>query len=429
MIKFFKKIVVYILTVESRLIIWKFNPKIIAITGNVGKTSTKESIFSVLDGEVVIRKSEKSFNSEIGLPLTIIGLKNAWRNPLGWLKNILIGLKVSLFANEYPKWLVLEVGADKPGDIKGISKWLPVDIAVVTKIPEIPAHLENFKDRKELVKEKFYILDAIKENGSLIIDHDNLMDLGGKKIDVQMLSYGFDTSANMVADDYHINYEEKKNDIPHGIFFRIDYKGHTLPIRMHKVFGKQNVYTAMASILVADIVGINLLTAIEKLKEHETAPGRFNILFGKNDSLVIDDAYNSSPSALRLAVETVKDIRCKGKKIAVLGDMLELGSIENEAHFSVGTILPEVFDCLVLIGDRVKFFGDGALSSKMKKENIHDFKDTRPASDFLLSILEKGDLVFVKGSQGVRLEKVVSLIVLDEERAKLVRQDTDWLKK
>ncbi len=429
MINFLKNIVVFVLTLESRIIIWKYNPKIIAITGNLGKTSAKEAVFSVLSEEVRVRKSEKSFNSEIGIPLTIIGLKNAWRNPFRWLKNILIGLKVILYSPDYPKWLVLEVGADKPGDIEKVSKWLPVDIAVITIIPKEPVHLENFKDRNHLVKEKFYIVDAVKKGGLLIMDHSNLVGFGKQNRDIHLLTYGFETESNIVASDYHINYENKNIDIPLGIFFHLDYKGHTLPVRMNNVFGKQNVFSVMVSILVADAVGVGILNAIEKLKNFKSIPGRFNILLGKNNSIIVDDTYNSSPSALRLAIENINDIRCKGKKIAVLGDMLELGPKEKESHFELGLILPQVFEILILVGKRAKFFGEGALSSKMNKENIYYFKDNSTVSSFLLDILKEGDLVFLKGSQGIRLEKVVSGIVLDEEKIKLVRQETDWLKK
>ena len=113
----FKKTLAYILKIESRLVLLKYKPKIIAITGSVGKTSTKDAVYAVISKFSYVRKSEKSYNSEIGLPLTILGCRNAWSNPLLWLKNILKGLWLILVPHKYPKWLVLEVGVDHPGDM------------------------------------------------------------------------------------------------------------------------------------------------------------------------------------------------------------------------------------------------------------------------------------------------------------------------
>lgn len=120
----------------------KYKPRIVAVTGSVGKTSTKDAIFAVLADNQHVRKSDKSFNSEIGLPLTILGCPNAWNNPLRWLQNIFDGFLLLVLPSRYPAWLVLEVGADRPGDISGVAKWLPVDVAVITRLPEVPVHVE-----------------------------------------------------------------------------------------------------------------------------------------------------------------------------------------------------------------------------------------------------------------------------------------------
>ena len=120
----FKKTIVKILELEAKAIIKKYQPQIIAVTGSVGKTSTKDAIYSVMAKNFYARKSEKSFNSDIGVPLTVLGCDNAWNNPVKWLSNIWKGLSYIIFKKSYPEWLVLEVGADRPGDIKKITKWL-----------------------------------------------------------------------------------------------------------------------------------------------------------------------------------------------------------------------------------------------------------------------------------------------------------------
>src|SRR3989338_1816365 len=158
----FKKLIVFIITLQARAVLRKYKPMIVAVTGSVGKTSTKDAIYAVLSKSARVRKSEKSFNSEIGLPLTILGAPNAWSNPFRWLANIVDGLFLIWFDAPYPEWLVLEVGADRPGDIRSLAGWLPVDIAVITRLPEVPVHVEFFDSPEAVVEEKASLIDAIK---------------------------------------------------------------------------------------------------------------------------------------------------------------------------------------------------------------------------------------------------------------------------
>jgi len=150
----FKKIISKILQFESNLVIKKYKPKIIAVTGSVGKTSSKDAIFSVMATSFYVRKSEKSFNSDIGIPLTILGCENAWSNPLKWFLNIWKGVCLICLKNNYPEWLVIEVGADRPNDIKNISKWLKPDVVVVTRFAKVPVHVEFFGNRESLKRKE-----------------------------------------------------------------------------------------------------------------------------------------------------------------------------------------------------------------------------------------------------------------------------------
>ena len=172
--KFIKNILVYILLLESRLIISKYKPFIVAVTGSVGKTSTKDAIFCVLkDQSKYVRKSEKSMNSEIGLPLTIIGVPNAWKSISGWIHNVSRGLSLILWKNDYPDCLVLEIGADHPGDIKKIAKWLRPDISVITKVSKTPVHVEFFTSPEQVFEEKAALAEAVRDGGSLILFGDD----------------------------------------------------------------------------------------------------------------------------------------------------------------------------------------------------------------------------------------------------------------
>jgi UDP-N-acetylmuramoyl-tripeptide--D-alanyl-D-alanine ligase len=138
----FRKTLIQILIAESKLVLMRYKPRVIAITGSVGKTSTKDALYAVLSKVAYVRKSEKSFNSQIGLPLTILGLPNGWNNLGVWISNILRGLWLIIGPNHYPRWLVLEVGVGKPGDMQETASWLRTDAVIMTAIGETPAHIE-----------------------------------------------------------------------------------------------------------------------------------------------------------------------------------------------------------------------------------------------------------------------------------------------
>ena len=132
------------LKLEAQLMLARHRPRIVAITGTVGKTSTKDAVFCALTPFFAVRKSEKSFNNDFGIPLTILGLPTAGGNPLLWFKNIVLGFFRAFFSTAYPEWLVLEVGAGEPGDIKKFSGMLSPNIAVITRFSEVPVHVEFF---------------------------------------------------------------------------------------------------------------------------------------------------------------------------------------------------------------------------------------------------------------------------------------------
>jgi UDP-N-acetylmuramoyl-tripeptide--D-alanyl-D-alanine ligase len=155
MIQFFKSIVVRILRAEAKAVIHRYKPKIILVTGSIGKTSTKDAVFAVLSKFYHVRKSEKSYNSEIGIPLSILGLETGWQNPFIWIKNFFSGALLLVRKNKaYPEWLVLEVGTRKPGDIKMSVGWLKADIVILTAIGTTPPHIEFYKSLQHLVEEK-----------------------------------------------------------------------------------------------------------------------------------------------------------------------------------------------------------------------------------------------------------------------------------
>ncbi len=425
-----KKIIAYILQIESRLVISKYKPKIIAITGSVGKTSTKDAIYAVISGVSYVRKSDKSYNSEIGLPLTILGLPNGWNNPFTWLKNILKGLWLLIIPHQYPKWLVLEVGVGHPGDMDRTASWLKTDIVIITAIGETPAHIEFFNSRKHLIEEKSKLIKTLKKNGLLILNADDpdvlLMKTNNKHL---VKTYGFKEGADILASGDSIFYDDK--GVPKGVIFRIDEGGTSLPVVIDGVFGRNHIYASLASLTLALALKLNIINAVEALKNYDISPGRMRLLPGVNDSLIIDDTYNSSPMACESAFKTFAEIKNQKRKVAVLGDMLELGKHTKEAHRNIGIIAKEYTDVLVVVGSRAKAIKEGALEAGMNEANIFEFLNSYDASDFITTFVKKGDLILVKGSQGMRMERVVEVILLDKENKGklLVRQENEWLRK
>ncbi len=445
---YLKKIILKIIRIQAELVVKKYNPKIITITGSVGKTSTKDAVYAVLSKFYYVRKSDKSYNSQIGLPLTILGIPNGWNNPLIWLSNIFKGLKLILFKNKYPQWLVLEVGVGKPGDMKETAMWLKSDIVIITAIGDIPVHVEFFDSREHLIKEKSGLIQTLKNEGTLILNADDIDVLGmGKNAKQHIFTYGFNEKANLLASNEDIFYihdipKENKDTIeniedlinhtiPKGTSFRINIGEISFPVIREGVFGKNHIYSSLSSLAVANVLKLNMITAIDALRNYDTPPGRMNILVGKNNTLIIDDTYNSSPFALESALKTMRDIKSKSRRIAVLGDMLELGRHTEEAHKNIGNLVKNNADVLFTVGPRALYIKIGAIEAGMDEKNIFEFEDSVSAGEFLKDFLKKEDIVLVKGSQGVRMERTVfNILENPEKQAKyLVRQEEEWLKK
>lgn len=424
-----KIIIVAILTWEAQLVLRRHTPKIIAVTGSAGKTSTKDAIFCVLSRNgLYIRKSEKSYNSELGVPLTILGLESGWGSPWRWFLNIVKGLIAVVGNEKYPAWLVLEVGADRPGDIRTIAKWLRPDIAVITSIPDIPVHVEFFNSPHALAREKKSLAEYLVHDGMLIINGD---DSHTQKILEEFrsiaTSFGFGGENAFIATDVGIKYEEKR---PVGMHFYSNHSGTATEVSLHGALGKPRVYSALAALAVAEVAGISQEHAAQALSSWEPPPGRMRLMDGIRGSVILDDTYNSSPAASLSALDTLKEIKWMKKRIAIMGDMLELGRFSKEAHKQAGEHAKKCADLLITVGFRAKTIGEAALDIGMPEAQIrmYDQGESERAGKEIESELNETTIVLVKGSQSMRMEKTVLEIMRDPMRKEelLVRQDSDW---
>lgn len=423
-----KKIIVQILTWEARALLSRTKPKIIAVTGSVGKTTTKDAIFAALSPHLHVRKSDKSFNSDVGVPLAILGLENGWNDPLKWFLNIIQGFSLIFFHDDYPKWLVLEVGADRPGDIKKIARWLRPDIAVITAVPEVPVHVEFFDSPQAVLKEKRQLAEHLKAGGKLLINGDDprLSDL---KSDFRglTLTYGMEEDNDFSASHEEIAYGDNG---PSGTRFRVNHGGSSVPVVIQESLGAPRIYAALAALACAKALGIDIVSASESLSRWPAPLGRMHLLQGVRGSTVIDDTYNSSPAAALAALDTLKSIHAKGRKIAVLGDMLELGKYANDAHKHVGERAAQCADMLITVGFRARLMAEAALDAGMEDEQVRSYEqgEAERAGLELEREIKEGDIILVKGSQSIRMERAVACLMAQPEKATelLVRQEEEW---
>jgi len=427
-VDFIKKIVVWILTFEAQMVLRKYKPKIIAVTGSVGKTTTKDAIYAALSNDLYVRKSEKSFNSDVGVPLAILGLENAWRNPVRWLTNIARGVQLLVMNESYPLWLVLEVGADRPGDIRRIAKWLKPDIAVITGVPDMPVHVEFFKSPEDLVREKRALAEYLKEDGKLILNGDDarMVALCEEYRD-KMTTYGLSNKNQFSASHQGVVYEKGK---PIGVRFRLNRSGSSLPVTVFGALGRSRTYAALAALSVAEAAGVDSVTVAQRLSTWSPPPGRVRIIEGVNGATIIDDTYNSSPAAAQSALDTLKEVKGE-RKIAILGDMLELGKYTTEAHRELGKRVVESASMLITVGFRARAIAEMALALGMPESNVRQYERTeaKRVGEELRGELKENDIILVKGSQSMRMERTVEELMADREQAAdlLVRQEPEWL--
>lgn len=425
----FKSIVVRILIAEASLLLRRHKPKVIAITGSVGKTSTKDAIYAAIKNNIYARKSEKSFNSDLGVPLTVLGLPNAWNNPFMWLKNIVDGFFTAAFSQTYPEVIVLETGVDAPGDMDKLASWIQPDMVVLTRLPDVPVHVEYFKTPEAVVAEKMKIVQAMKPGGVLIYNNDDPT-ITALLPEVLQRHVGFgrylETDFTARADEIVYN-----DDIPVGMQFSLNHMESKYKIVVKDTVGTQHVYSCIAALAVADELCVPVQAAVDSIQALKTPPGRMKVLPGIKATVLIDDTYNSSPIACEQALQAMKELQYSKRKIVVLGDMLELGKYSSDEHKRIGTLVADTADILLTVGVRARYIAEGALAGGMSEKHIFQYDEVGRAGRELQSLLNPGDFVLIKASQSIRAEKIVEEVMLEPERATdlLVRQDVQWQKR
>lgn len=418
-----KPVILRLLTWEAKLVLAKHKPFIIGVTGNLGKTSTKDAIYAVMKQHYYTRRSEKSMNSEFGVPLTILGQKSGWNNPLMWGKILIDGFFV-IWQKSYPTHIVLEIGADRPGDIKDIASWIKPDITVVTQFGQVPVHIEFFPDRDAVVYEKGHLVEALKESGLFIYNADDVDAIKLlERTNARKVSVGVHEKADIKAThvkQYGHPIEGTEADIV------VDAEMHHMVLP--EVIGKSPIYCALPALAVARELTIPQEVACASLRDADKPKGRMRLLSGMNGSVIIDDTYNASPKATEHGLKTLAEMKTIGRKIAVLGDMLELGTYTRDEHYKIGLEAAKSCHKLYTVGIRARVIAEGALDGKMLDENIMQCDTSIDAGKELVQVIGPNDIIYMKGSQGIRMERAVKMILAETHDPKqvLVRQEREW---
>lgn len=408
----------------------RYEPAVIGVTGNVGKTSTKEAVAAVTRAARTVRAPAKNFNNELGLPLTVLGDFPKTGGAIFWLKVFMGALwRLLKLDSKYPEVLVLEYGVDHPGDMKYLTDIARPHIGVFSAFAEIPVHVEFFSAPEAMLREKAKLLEVLPATGFAILNADDKQVIGLKSLTrARPLSFGFSDKADFRISNFINNLEAAGEG---GVSFKISNQNRLVPVKIPGSFGRGQAYAAAAAAAVGSLVGLNLIQISEALTTgYKPAPGRSRILKGLKDSTLIDDTYNSSPAALKEALETLKDLPAK-RRLAVLGDMLELGTHTMEAHEAAGRQAAKACEILIAVGLRTKMLTEAAIKAGLPKRSVFYFNNLREAGAFLQEKIGRGDVVLFKGSQGVRLEKLVKEVMAEPQLASslLARQNSEWLAK
>lgn len=425
--EFIRNIIVALLTFEAQSVLKKYKPKIILVTGSVGKTSTKDAVYAALKNHTFVRKSEKSFNSDIGVPLTVLGVPNGWGSAVQWLKNLTEGFLMLILTTPYPRWLIIEVGADRPGDISKRLSWIKPDVVIVTRIPDVPVHVEYYASPEDVLKEEAYPIAKLVPGTTAILNSDDRHVSGIVSPEgVLRLTYGVSKEADVRASHYRVL---TKQGVPNGISFSVSYKEEKKHFSVYGVLGQTYVYAILAGISGGLSAGATLSGMASLGEDYEPPPARMRLIQSKSGGVIIDDSYNASPVATEEALRSLRGAPAIGRRIAVLADMLELGSYSADEHKRIGTIAKECVDILVTLGVRARRIAEQARESGMNESAVHSFENSSEIITFLTQELQIGDVVLIKGSQSMRMERVVKALMAEPEKAEtmLARQDAEWL--
>lgn len=361
----------------------KFSPMLVGITGSVGKTTTKEMIACVLESQFRTLKTQGNLNNEIGLPKTLLQLEDSHEAA------------------------VIEMGMSHFGEISRLSRTAQPSIGVITNIGY--SHIENLKTQEGILQAKLEIQDGMAEDAPLIINGDDLL-LGSLKRDLSrpVVTYGMQSPK---ADVRAIHVVRKAQSTEFSILAE---DGRSYPVVL-PCAGDHNVMNALAAFCVGRFTGIAPEQICRALEQYQTVGLRQNI-YCRGAYTIIADCYNASPDSMKAALTVLHDLPCKGRRVAVLGDMLELGDMSRQLHTLVGEMAAKSeVDALFCFGKESFYLAQRAA---MQEVSVYHTEDRRELCRVIRQYLRPHDVILFKASRGMRLEDCIDVIFEQEEEAK-----------
>ena len=351
---------------------------VIAITGSVGKTSTKDIIAEVMSKEYKVLKTEGNYNSQLGAALTVLKLKDH-------------------------SAMVIELGMSQLGELSKLTAFVKPTVAVITNVGT--AHIGNLGSRKNILKAKLEILEGLQSGGKVVINNDNdlLHEWNMRDNNIyNVVTFGMENVSNYMAQNIVL-----KED---GSTYNISVKGKKYNVNIG-IGGNHFVLNSLCAIAVGRIFNINMDEILDGIASFELTKKRMQVEKLENNVIIINDCYNANYDSMKAAIEylaTMKD----NKKVAVLGDMLELGKYSEKLHRDVGTeVFKNNIDILITVGEEAKNIADEALKEGIDKENIYTFDKNEDAIELLNKIKKNGDVsILVKASNGMNFSKIVEAI-------------------
>jgi UDP-N-acetylmuramoyl-tripeptide--D-alanyl-D-alanine ligase len=352
----------------------KLDIRVIGITGSVGKSTTKEMVAEVLSQRYHTLKSPGNLNNEIGLPLSILKLSSGYQRA------------------------VLEMGFYVPGEIAFLCDIAQPQVGVVTNIGTV--HAERAGSQENIFLGKSELVQSLPEDGVAILNFDDpWVRKMEEKTRAQVFFYGLSSEADLWAD----NVEGQGLE---GIRFRLHYQRETLHVRV-PLIGRHSVHTALRAAAVGLVEGLTWQEIFDGLNLGHTQL-RLVAVRSKTGALILDDTYNASPESMLAALNLLDEL--DGHKIAVLGDMLELGQYERQGHEMVGLRSAQVADTLLTLGPRGHMIAEAARRSGMRRSSIFEFEELDQIVNWLNENLSKNDSVLIKGSHGLRMDRIVNAL-------------------
>ncbi|MFA5966938.1 MAG: Mur ligase family protein [Patescibacteria group bacterium] len=410
-----KKLLKLWLRYLAALVLRKYHPRIVAITGSTGKTSTREAILTVLKNHSEnpdIVGTIGNLNTELGVTATIISpgfigtqvgvktkltIRDVWY--LTWH-----ALNLSIRRVAYPKILVLELAADRPGDIEYFMSFIKPEVGVLTNIGD--AHLEFFYSKAQLVEEKSLVITHVDSRGTVILNQDDdFSKLISRKTAAKKIMVSAEEKSDWWASDIGFS----SGGIRFNAMSNKSKQGMT-PISL-PVYGYQFVYAALMALAVGDYFRVPLETMAHRLSKYQLPDRRFEIIkLGGN--IVIDDTYNANPASMLAALKSLARLGVNRRKIAILGDMKELGSAHIKGHQSVGECAAKVVDQLWVVGEGGNLIKEAAVRAGLPLGQARNWSESA-----IPTVLQDNNIVLVKGSQAVRMDQIVTLIKEFYERS------------